>query len=844
MSSSEKGISLKRLTLLAIVILSALLVQGTFAQPLDNWTILHYTAVDNNLEQYAFGDYYEMQSVGSGRGVNIVVELDRAEGYDARFGDWTGTRRFYIEQVDPLPELDSAGMRDAVVDYFIQQGADPAEIGAEVDAQPDELIARFYEYTLGTTFEQTALEDLGEVDMGDPAALVDFIVWGVQNFPAEHYMIVIGSHGGGWRGIGPDEGQGESMLDLPEIGAALGEARSLLGIDKFDIVGFDACLMGVTDVAVTLEPHAEYVLFSQEIIPGEGWEYLKSITAMQENPQWDAFQVGANFIDHYMEYYAGRGNRTKVGLSLVATAPLPALLDALENFAQVVGADTVELLSALGTARNNSQLFGTSLGDRADVYSYVDLRDFMTWFSLQTTITEDAYNAAQEVIAAFDAAVVYSLADDKLPRANGLAVYLPATPDSYAAYGESYPADAPADLGFWQDYLNQFYSTIVSELDGSALQLEINSVFTLSGVGGILDNPVVSFDAGGLGVIDLTYTITYLFEDGTRLIVDTYPIAYTATLPTGETVIEYPNELTPSSFVWGVEVPILSDGTTSVLGLAQSSSASGGEAYIQGTYVSAAGEQPAYLVFDNVDLSYIGLLAISEESPSEVRPNPGDLFIVDMITISPEGEVAVNPLTDSPLTFGLQPFTLTYQPAESGSYEIGLSMRDLAGNNIYRSAAVEIDNSEADGAVRGYTDISSGVYFQYPREWGDSSVIANDDGSLTYTVGNRAGDQAIFVDVYTETDPESALVTVMDAYPAEYGDITEITFAGMPAHAVDFVSETDSGSVTGAIISTLNESTGDVVVFTVQTASEDSAMLNDLLGLLDQSAFLFAPVVE
>src|SRR6185503_4850311 len=142
--------------------------------------------------------------------------------------------------------------------------------------------------------------------------------------------------------------------------------------------------------------------------------------------------------------------------------------------------------------------------------------------------------------------------DSKLPRATGMGVYLPSKAVYYEAYGTNYPASAPPNFAFWQDYLNQFYSTIATTLDGSALQLEIKNVFTLGNSGSIVDTPVVFFDAGGKGVVDLSYTISYVQADGTRAIVDSSPISYTSILPTGETVIEYPNELTPSTFTWGV----------------------------------------------------------------------------------------------------------------------------------------------------------------------------------------------------------------------------------------------------------------------------------------------------
>ena len=832
---------MKRFVILAVILLGAMGIAQ--AQDKANWTILHYTAVDNNLESAAFNDYYEMQTVGSGEGVNIVTQFDRAEGFETRFGDWTDTRRFYIEKAAPLPELDSAGKRDALVSYFVDAGyGDAASVKPQIDAMDDATVASIFENkNVGVTFDQTAVADLGEVDMGDPQSLTDFIVWGAQNYPAEHYMVIIGSHGGGWRGIGPDDGGGqESMLELPEIDQALGNARTALGIDKFDIVGFDACLMAVTDVAVTLEPHADYVLFSQEVIPSNGWEYAKSIASMQANPDWDAFQVGSSFIDNYMAYYAGQGGRTKVDLGLVETAGLPNLLTSLDNFAQVVKANTVDLLSGLGTARNNSQTFGTSLGDRANTFSYVDLKDFMTWFSLQTTISEDAYNAAQEVIAAYDGAVVYSQADSKLPRATGMGIYLPSTPNYYEAYGTDYPALAPASFAFWQDYLKQFYSTIATELDGSALQLDIKSVFTLGGeTGSTVDNPVISFDAAGKGVVDLSYTITYVEADGTRTIVDSSPISYTSTLPTGETVIEYPNELTPSTFTWGVEFPYISDGTNKVLSLLQSSSSSGNEAIVQGTYVNAEGSQPAYLIFDTQTNAYSGTLAIADDSPYEVSPLPGDKFIVDLISITPEGEVSIKSLTDTPLTYGVTPFTFSYSPAISGNYEVGLSISDLASNRIYKKTAITINNDGVDGTVRGYTDTNEGVYFQYSFAWGESYQLTNDDGSTTNTVSDDEGTQSVFVDTFPETDAQTALGTALGQIDGDKSEATETTLGGLPASSATYTVQTDDGTTYGTLYSVLNEASGSTVVFKVETATEDAQAT--IMGMLDSSLKFFAP---
>ncbi|MBN8635878.1 MAG: hypothetical protein J0M07_11190 [Anaerolineae bacterium] len=834
---------MKKLLVLAILLISSLGAVHAQSGP-ANWTIMHYTAVDNNLEGAAFNDYYEMQSVGSGNGVNIVTQLDRAVGFEARFGDWTDTRRFFMEYVPAPPPADIDGMRAAVVDWAVAQNLGTAEeLTAQAAQLSDELAQQIYAANnLDATFDQTPVAELGEVDMGDPQALFDFIGWAVTTYPAEHYMLVIGSHGGGWRGIGPDDGSAEpSMLELPEIVAALAAAQEALGVDRFDIVGFDACLMGVTDVAVALEPFADYVLFSQEVIPSNGWEYFNSITAMQQNPDWDAFQVGAAFVDTYMDYYAGPGERTKVGLSLVETVGLPNLLASLSDFSAVVGTDTAALLSALGTARNNSQIFGASLGDRADIYSYVDLRDFMNWFSLQTSITEDAYSAAQAVIAAYDSTVVYSRADSFLPGGNGLAIYLPSGP---LTYDPTYPAAAPADFALWQSYLDQFYQTIVSELDGSALQLEVTSIFSMSDTPSLLDNPVVFFNAAGLGVVDLSYVIYYQNDDGSQVIVDYSPISYTTTLPTGETVKEYPNELTPSTFAWSVEFPVITDGTNSVLSLLQSTAGSGNEMTVSGTYVTAQGAQPATLIFSSETQAYIGILASDGTTVYQPSPSPGDQFIVDLLMIAADGTVTAQPQTNTPLTFGLQPFTFHYEAAPSGNYRITLRIADLAGNTTQTSADVSINNEGVNTNLRGYTDTNEGVYFQYPRAWGESYSFTNDDGSLTNALSDETQTQGIFVDVYLETDAASTLDAVLATVDGEVSDISETTIGGLPALVASYTTLIDDVPSTSYVVSVDNEPAASVVVITFTAWGDDMQPDADVLSLVDQTLHFFPPILD
>ena len=54
----------------------------------------------------------------------------------------------------------------------------------------------------GKRFSDSLVQPLREVNTGDPNTLKEFIVRSVQNYPADHYALVIWNHGTGWLDVG------------------------------------------------------------------------------------------------------------------------------------------------------------------------------------------------------------------------------------------------------------------------------------------------------------------------------------------------------------------------------------------------------------------------------------------------------------------------------------------------------------------------------------------------------------------------------------------------------------------------------------------------------------------
>jgi hypothetical protein len=107
---------------------------------------------------------------------------------------------------------------------------------------------------------------------------------------------------------------------------------------KFDIIGFDACLMAMYEVAAALHPYARYLLASQLLEPGHGWDYnsLGDITiASTVSPGSGAptaIDVGTVFINGYMN--EGREEASSgLTLALVDLTTYPQFISAVTNAA-------------------------------------------------------------------------------------------------------------------------------------------------------------------------------------------------------------------------------------------------------------------------------------------------------------------------------------------------------------------------------------------------------------------------------------------------------------------------------------------------------------------------------
>ena len=251
-------------------------------------------------------------------------------------------------------------------------------------------------------------------DGSDPmtrgTTLTRFINYCVKNYPANRKMLIFWDHGGGSiSGFGYDERNPQSgSMSLKVIGDSLKATGQ-----TFDFVGFDACLMGTLESALTLAPYSDYLIGSEETEPGVGWYYTNWLNNLARNPSISTLSLGKIIVDDFVAYCNQRCPGQKTTLSVVDLAELTATVpSAFKDFA----VETAQLINSkdykiVSDARAKTREFAIS--NKTDQIDIVDLANKLN--------TQDSKALADAVRGA----VKYNDTSSSITNAYGLAIYFP-----------------------------------------------------------------------------------------------------------------------------------------------------------------------------------------------------------------------------------------------------------------------------------------------------------------------------------------------------------------------------------------------------------------------------------
>ena len=258
--------------------------------------------------------------------------------------------------------------------------------------------------------KQGGLETLdakvGKRSMVDPATLSDFIQFSAREYPADRYILVLWDHGGGsLTGYGYDELFPGGSMSLDGINTALKD-----GGVKFDMIGFDACLMATLETALVAGQYGDYLVASEAVEPGTGWYYTNWLSALSANPAMDSLDVGKQIIDDYVKM---SGSNSQTTLSMTDLAELQGTVpSAFKAFSSSTGALIAgDGFNTVATARSGSRDFSTS-----SKINQIDLIHFAD--NLAT-------NESNTLAGTLRDAVKYNRNSSMISHANGLSIYFP-----------------------------------------------------------------------------------------------------------------------------------------------------------------------------------------------------------------------------------------------------------------------------------------------------------------------------------------------------------------------------------------------------------------------------------
>jgi cysteine peptidase C11 family protein len=387
------------------------------------WSMFTFMAGDNNLSQDGLMDVIEMEKAGSSPSTNVVAEMD------ADAGDFEGSIRWEITQKDPRTN----------------------------------------------TGPRKVMERIPEADSGDPNTLKNFLKWSKDLYPAQNYLVVLWNHGSGFRYRGWRGGPGNSIsaranlglqghrkplfvsskilkrppnaarniladdmtrnsVDMIELGKALRES-GFYGSKKIEVLGFDACLMNMLEVAFEMSNYAKYIVGSEELEPGKGWPYTLDVDSLKV-PKITSMELVKNLVKNYRKFYNLKTERNQwpITQSAIDLSTLDKVAASVNGFGSALSSTLPDSMPLISRIREQVQSYAAA----ADYDDYCDLADFADLCKNNIDDKKVKQFASETISNLKKAVMAEAHLGDEVKHSHGLTIWLPETESKYRNNRKAY----------------------------------------------------------------------------------------------------------------------------------------------------------------------------------------------------------------------------------------------------------------------------------------------------------------------------------------------------------------------------------------------------------------------
>lgn len=393
--------------------------------PKKPMTFMVFIAADNDLHYFAWKNIQQMELVGSNHNINIVIQISAP-------GLQKPTKRFLVKK----------GKR-----FLIQDPDGPNK----------------------------------KLNSGSPYTLIDFVDWATSHYPADDYALVLWNHGTGMldpiynrtinpcelfycnpsdgmleidrgisyislilqyaqkeankqkRGICFDE-TFKSYLNNQDFEFALHEiCTKVLRGKKLSLLAFDACLMSMIEIASIAKKYAHYMVGSQEVEYGTGWNYEYVLRPFLQRPL-SPYELARHIVSSYELAYKKITNEyTQSAFDLSVCQELEDNINSVSNLLveTLAGAHHKQTINILRKCKS------TQYCTCFDEPSYIDLGHFyrnllqhQQYLNLSDKTKEKQLQAnlqyhLQQGLNIINKFVIANKVGQRLKNAQGVSIYFP-----------------------------------------------------------------------------------------------------------------------------------------------------------------------------------------------------------------------------------------------------------------------------------------------------------------------------------------------------------------------------------------------------------------------------------
>lgn len=279
------------------------------------WTIMVYMTAHNDLDSYAAGDLEEMKQAVVNDSINVIAQVDWPSSIESQRLEIANGRIKEIGSAANLPSY-------------------------------------------------------------KPIWLADFVSYCKIHFPAERYFLILWGHGSGIDWV---EKANIYLLEFANDSAGnympvseLASALNAPGGMRFDLVGFDACLMNMVEVYYEIGNSINVAVGSADEIPKPGWPYHRILAKLVAKPEMSAADLAQIVVQESVAHYSEEP-QSKVCFSAASLAWRKEIVPPLKELTLQLlrGMESEEGARVIVEARRKTQSYKKNA--YADLYGFCSL---------------------------------------------------------------------------------------------------------------------------------------------------------------------------------------------------------------------------------------------------------------------------------------------------------------------------------------------------------------------------------------------------------------------------------------------------------------------------------------